>query len=190
MRKHGTIAVIAAAFMLGGLAAAFALLPQGRAVIATSKTDARQRWREIAWPFPMDQWGKGVAYECSVADCGGAVTVYLRAKIGFCNCKEGLIEDAGLDRVSDFDLFGGALYAQAPGEPVTVAWMKGRLRPFAIRNGPSDETMMSIGLHDHCDALVITAVLPRGKLAKIEPMVRNFVASNTVARWAEDTLGL
>jgi hypothetical protein len=189
MRKHATILIVAAAFTLGGLAGAFALLAQTRGSEATT-TASDSAWREVAWPFPMDQWGKGTAFECRASGCGADVTVYLRAKIGFCNCKGGLADDTDLDRVSDFDLFGGALYAQAPGQPISVAWLKGRVRPFAIRNGWDDATMLSVGLHDHCDALVVTAVLSRGKLAQAEPKVRGFLNSKTVARWAEDALGL
>jgi len=189
MRKHATILIIVAAFMLGGLAGAFALLAQTRR-IDVSATTSRSSWHEVAWPFPMDQWGKGAAFTCKAADCGADLTVYLRAKIGFCNCDGRLMDDADLNRVSDFDLFGSALYAQAPGRAITVAWMKGRVRPFAITGDHGDETMLSIGLHDNCDALVITAVLPRGRLTKIEPMVQDFLNGTSFARWAEDTLGL
>ncbi len=189
MRKHATTLTVVAAFTLGGLAGALALLAQTRGInVATVAPHAT--WREIAWPFPMDQWGKGTAFACRAADCGADVTVHLRAKVGFCNCSGGLTDDADLDRVSDFELFGGALYAQAPGQPLGVAWMKGRIRPFAIGNGRQGETMFSIGLHDHCDALVISAVLPRGQLAVAEPPLRDFLNSMTVARWAEDALGL
>ena len=71
-----------------------------------------------------------------------------------------------------------------------VAWMKGRSRPFAIRNGQDDATMISVGLHDHCDALVATAVLERGRLAEAEPLVLEFLNGKTVREWAEVTLGL
>jgi len=187
MRRHATILIIVAAFTLGGLAGALALLAQSRGIGATAAI-SHAAWREIAWPFPMDQWGKGTAFTCKAAACGADITVYLRAKIGFCNCS-GLMDDADLDRISDFDLFGGTLYPQAPGQPIEVAWMKGRIRPFAIRGGDGG-TMLSIGLHDHCDALVITAVLPRGRLAAVEPLVMEYLRSQAVARWAADTLGL
>jgi hypothetical protein len=49
---------------------------------------------------------------------------------------------------------------------------------------------LSVGLHDHCDALVITAVLPRGMLGVAEPAVREFLSGKIVSRWAQDTLGL
>lgn len=188
MRKHATILIAAVTFVFGGLAGAVALRTQ--APLVGGKAAADTPWREVAWPFPMDQWGNGTAYQCSAADCGADVTLYLRAKVGFCRCTDGLTDDNDLDRVSDFDLFGGALYAQAPGQAINVLWMKGRVRPFAIRVGERDQTMLSIGLHDHCDALVVTAVLPRGALVDVQPFVSRFLSSTTVARWAEDTLGL
>jgi hypothetical protein len=184
MRKPATILIIAAAFALGGLVSAFALLAPKRSADASSSP--RPVWHEVHWPFPMDQWGTGKAFRCDAADCGAELTVYLRAKIGFCNCSGGLVTDAELDRISDFDLFGGALYPQAAGESKKAAWMKGRSRPFAIR----DATMISIGLHDNCDALVASVVLPRGTLNTAEPAVQKFLDSKTFADWAETTLGL
>lgn len=187
MRKHAALLIVVMAFTLGGLAGALAWLkPHGR----FTETGSHTAWREIAWPFAMDQWGKGIAFECRASDCGSDVTIYLRAKVGFCNCKGGMTDDADLDRVSDFDLFGGGLYPQAPGQPISVAWMSGRSRPFAVLNGRTEATMLSVGLHDHCDALVITAVLPRGMLGVAEPAVRKFLSGKIVSRWAQDTLGL
>ena len=187
MRKHTTILSAVAAFALGGLASAFALLPAQHADGVTAPSPA---WREVRWPFPMDQWGKGTAFRCGAADCGTEIVVYLRAKVGFCNCATGMTDDADLDRVSDFDLFGGALYPQAAGHPVKVAWMNGRSRPFAIRTGRDDATMISVGMHDNCDALVATAVLERGRLAAAEPFVMDFLNGKTMREWAEVTLGL
>ena len=69
--------------------------------------------------------------------------------------------------------------------------MKGRSRPFAIRDArQGDATILSVGLHDNCDALVATAVLERGRLAAAEPVVLDFLNSKTVMDWAEVTLGL
>src|ERR1041384_1714902 len=86
-------------------------------------------WTEMPWPFPTDQWGTGKAFACRSADCGTQVTVYLRAKIGFCNCTTGVADDEELDRISDFELVGNRATAQGPGRPIAVAWMKGRSRP-------------------------------------------------------------
>jgi len=187
MRKQTALLSAVAAFALGGLVSASALLPER----AASNTTSHPVWRAVGWPFPMDQWGKGTAFQCSVTDCGTEINVYLRAKIGFCNCTTGMTDDADLDRVGDFDLFGGALYPQAAGQPVRVSWMKGRSRPFAIRGArQNDATILTVGLHDNCDALVATAVLERGQLAAAESLVMAFLNSKTVVDWAEVTLGL
>ena len=62
----------------------------------------------------MDQWGKGKAFRCKASDCGGEVTVYVRAKIGFCSCITGVSDDEELDRISDYDLLGNKLVALGP----------------------------------------------------------------------------
>ena len=67
---------------------------------------AHPAWTEVKWPFPIDQWGTGRAFACKAADCGAEVSLYLRAKLGSCNCTTGIAEDADLDRMSDFDLVG------------------------------------------------------------------------------------
>ena len=60
-------------------------------------------WTETKWPFLIDQWGLGQAYQCKAADCGIEVTIYLRAKVGFCNCTTGITEDDEIDRVGDIE---------------------------------------------------------------------------------------
>ena len=187
MRHRTVLLSTITAFALGGLVSASALRPER----AASNTASHPVWRAVRWPFPMDQWGKGTAFQCSAADCGTEINIYLRAKIGFCNCTTGMTDDTDLDRVGDFDLFGGALYPQAAGQPVKVGWMKGRSRPLAIRDARQDDaTILTVGLHDNCDALVATAVLERGQLAAAEPLVMAFLNSKTVVDWAEVTLGL
>jgi hypothetical protein len=189
MRKHTIILIIAAAFALGGLVSAFALLAPKRS--NESQASLHSAWQEVHWSYPMDQWGTGKAFRCNAAHCGTEVTIYLRAKIGFCNCSDGLSTDDELDRISDFDLFGGALYPQAAGQSFKAAWLKGRSRPFAIRDSQGrDATMISAGLHDRCDALVATAVLARGALSAAEPALQQFLDSKTFADWARTTLGL
>jgi len=42
----------------------------------------------------MDQWGLGKAFVCMPADCGVKVDIYVRPKIGFCNCATGVSDDA------------------------------------------------------------------------------------------------
>ena len=61
-------------------------------------------WREIAWPFPRDGWPAGRAFRCGAALCGTEVELYVRPKIGFCNCDSGVADDDEVDRVADLDL--------------------------------------------------------------------------------------
>jgi hypothetical protein len=148
-------------------------------------------WTEVPWPFPIDQWGKGKAFACKAADCGTKVAVYIRAKIGFCNCSTGVADDDELDRISDFDLIGDRASAQGAGRPITVAWMKGRSRVFNAEGAMGAQvSALSIGFNDRCDAIVATAVVAPGHAADIEPAVLAFLNSRTVLRWAEVTLGL
>src|SRR6266704_4990695 len=85
----------------------------------------RPVWNEVKWPFPLDQWGLGKAYRCGADDCGTEVTVYLRAKIGFCNCATGVSDDAELDRVGDLELLSDKFEGLSDGRPISVGWMNG-----------------------------------------------------------------
>jgi hypothetical protein len=176
--------------MFAVVAAALLSLVGARAPDRAVATTLEANWSEVSWPFPIDQWGKGKTFVCKAADCGAEVTVYLRAKIGFCNCSTGVADDEELDRISDFDLLGNQLTAIAPGRPITVAWMKGRSRAFLIGGPQRGQSALSIGFNDRCDAIVATAVVPHNRPAAIEAAVLGFLNSRTVLRWAEVTLGL
>ena len=177
---------LAAAFGIGGAVAAFALLGTDAAIEAP-----RPVFAEVPWPFPTDQWGKGKAFRCGRADCGAEVALYLRAKIGFCNCESGVADDSELDRMSDFDLVGGAVAPLGAGRPVEVGRMKGRSRAYTLsaRNAPG-RTAISIAFNDRCDMAVATVLLPHDRPAPIEPGVIAFLNSPAALRWVEVTLGL
>jgi hypothetical protein len=149
-------------------------------------------WTEVAWPFPLDQWGSGRAFRCRSADCGSEVNVYLRAKLGFCNCATGVANDEDLDRMSDFDLVGGDVSPLSAGRAVTIGGMNGRDRAYALTGPqqPPGKSALSIVFNDRCDMVVATAVLPHDRLTTIEPAVIEFLNSATVLHWARVTLGL
>lgn len=144
---------------------------------------------EVKWPFPMDEWGLGQAYRCGPEDCGAEVTVYLRAKIGFCNCSTGVSDDAELERVADVELLNEKFSAPAAGHEIAVAWMKGRSRPYDVP-GRAPASTLALAFNDHCDVLVATAVVPNGPAAPVEPAVLAFLNSPTVIQWAKKVLGL
>jgi hypothetical protein len=188
-----TIAAVALALVAGAATGAIALLASNRTTVedTAAGNPPRPAWTEVQWPFPMDQWGKGRAFSCKAADCGTEVKVYLRAKLGSCNCSTGVADDDELDRMSDFDLVGGEVSPIGAGRPIVIAGMKGRSRVYTLtaRNAPG-KTALSVAFSERCDMVVATAVVPHDRAAAIEPGVVDFLNSSTVQRWTEATLGL
>ena len=140
----------------------------------------------------MDQWGKGKAFQCGAADCGTESQRLSPRQDRLLQLRAGMSSDAELDRVSDFDLFGGTLATlRRRASRSKSAWMKGRSRPFAIR-GPrrGAATILSVGLQRQLRC----ARCDRGAGARpagpAEPVVLEFLNSKTVVEWAEITLGL
>jgi hypothetical protein len=180
-------AAIAAVSLGSVLAAALAWfgLPQHAAATATAPV-----WTEIAWPFPTDPWGKGKAFRCKTADCGAEVNIYLRAKMGFCNCTTGVADDEDLDRMGDLALVGEVSPLGA-GRPISIARMDGRSRTYVLNaRNPLGKTAISVVFRERCDMIAATAVLGLDRPAAIEPSVIAFLNGSTVMRWAEITLGL
>ena len=146
-------------------------------------------WSEFKWPFPLDQWGVGRAFRCKAADCGANIDLYLRAKLGFCNCATGVSDDAELDRVGDLELLSARFNGLRDGRPVTVGWMKGRSRPYqvAIPYG-SPRTALAIAFNDKCDVVVATVVAD--DVSTAQGAALGFLNGDLVLRWAEKELGL
>jgi hypothetical protein len=186
MRRVAGIAVAVAS--LGCLLAATVAwfgLPRQAAATAIAPV-----WTEVAWPFPVDPWGKGKAFRCKSADCGAEVNIYLRAKIGFCNCTTGVADDEDLDRMGDLFLVG-EVSPLGQGRPIGIASMNGRSRAYTINaRNPPGKTVISVVLNERCDMIAATAVLGHDRPAATEPSVIEFLNSNTVMRWAEVALGL
>jgi hypothetical protein len=149
----------------------------------------RPHWTEVKWPFPIDQWGTGRAFQCGADACGMTVTLYLRPKIGFCNCSRGVYDDTELDRVGDVELIGPQFVGRGDGQPVTVGWMKGRSRAFTV-TGPYQPTgtALAIAFNDKCDVLVAT-VTAAGDLSSTQRVVLQFLNTDLVLRWARAELG-
>jgi hypothetical protein len=190
MKKSAGLALVLAAGLAGAIAVAL-IAPRPTGQVPGDTSDLRPVWAEVTWPFPMDQWGTGRAFACKAADCGAEVKLYLRAKLGSCNCTTGVADDADLDRMSDFDLVGGEVSPLGAGRPITIAWMKGRSRAYALaaRNRPG-KSAVSVVFNDRCDMIVATVVLPHDRPAGIEPGVMEFLNSRPVVHWAELALGI
>src|ERR1700684_2077377 len=176
----GASAGLSAFFAWPMLVQSKALTPPGHAQVA-----------EVRWPFPTDEWGEGKAFRCAAADCGVDVNVYIRAKIGFCNCSTGVSDDSELDRLSDFNLMDGKPSGLGPGHEINIARMEGRSRAYAVTEpyrAPS--SVLAIAFNDRCDAIVATATVAHDGPKAIEPSVIEFLNSEVIVHWAEVTLGL
>jgi hypothetical protein len=150
----------------------------------------RPVWTEIKWPFLLDQWGIGKAFVCWPADCGAKIDVYVRPKIGFCNCSTGVSDDAELERVADTGLVSPEIRPLDPGRPVKVGWMQGLSRAYRISEEKAGERLLSVAFNDECDVVVAVAKLGTGDPAVVEPAVIAFLNSPPMVLWAKKELGL
>jgi hypothetical protein len=140
-------------------------------------------WREIAWPFPRDGWPAGRAFHCATAVCGDDVEVYVRPKIGFCNCDSGVADDDEVDRVADLDLMSERFAPLAPGDVIEVADMPGRLRSYDLRmQDGSRHTAVGIAVSRRCDLLVAVAQ-GTGAASGVQRAALDFLRSSDMARW-------
>ena len=100
MKRHIAM-VIAGAGLLLGMAA---LVGMGMPTKRQATLPIEPVWVEAKWPFPIDQWGTGRAFACAALNCGAEVSLYIRPKIGFCNCATGVSDNTELERVADTEL--------------------------------------------------------------------------------------
>src|SRR5580700_10429396 len=185
-KRIATIAAAALSAGIGGYAVFLAAKPPADSHHASARGEPV--WTEATWPFPIDQWGEGWAYQCKAADCGIDVNLYLRPKIGFCNCQTGVADDEELDRVSDVDLVGTERSALGPGRPITVHEMKGRSRGYAV-GAPSAKSVLSLAFNSRCDVMVATVVAGGDPVAQ-EQAVLEFLNGDLVLERVEVVLGL
>ena len=175
-----------------GVGLAALLVADGMTVGAGERTPgaaAPAAWSEVKWPFPMDQWGLGRAFLCRAADCNTDISLYLRAKLGFCNCTTGVSDDAELDRVGDLELLSSKFEGLRDGQPISVGWMKGRSRPYRVTMAYTPaRTALAIAFNDKCDVVVATVVA--NDMAAAERAALSFLNGDLVLRWAEKELGL
>ncbi|QOG22514.1 MULTISPECIES: hypothetical protein [Bradyrhizobium] len=188
MRLTSKFVAISAATLLLCAAAAIWISRSGDPARATAASgEIRPVWTETDWPFAADPWGKGKAFRCKAADCGGEVLLYVRAKLGFCNCATGVADDGDLEQMGDLVLIGKATPTGA-GREIIVGPMRGRSRAYRIEGNPN--TALSLAFNQRCDMVAATAVVGPGAPASLEPAVLAFLNSERMLKWAEVALGL
>jgi hypothetical protein len=140
-------------------------------------------WQEIAWPFPRDGWPAGRAFRCATVACGDAVEVYVRPKIGFCNCDGGVADDDEVDRVADLDLMSQRFVPVEAGKVVRIAEMSGRARAYDLKmTDGSQHAAVGFAVSKHCDLLVAVAQ-GRGAASGVQRAALEFLGSSAMARW-------
>jgi hypothetical protein len=181
---HVLAIAIAGAGCVAGSAAVFGL----RAPLNPSVMEPA--WTEVKWPFLLDQWGIGKAFVCMPADCGSKVEVYIRPKIGFCNCSTGVSDDAELERVGDTDLVSAEVRPLGAGRPIKVGWMAGRIRAYRVPGATAGGQLLSVAFNDECDVVVALAALGNDDAAAAGSVVTAFLNSRPMVLWAKKELGL
>jgi hypothetical protein len=117
-------------------------------------------------------------------------SVFIRPKIGFCNCATGVSDDVELERVADTDLISTAVQPLGPGAPADAGWMHGRSRLYRISAARPDDHLLSVAVNDRCDAVVAVATLGNADPAALTPAVLAFLGSPVVLQWTRKELGL
>ncbi|HEY2212786.1 MAG TPA: hypothetical protein VGH62_14440 [Bradyrhizobium sp.] len=140
-------------------------------------------WREIAWPFPRDGWPAGRAFRCAVELCGEEIELYVRPKIGFCNCDGGVADDDEVDRVADLDLMSERFLPLEPGKVIRIAEMPGRLRSYDLRmSDGSRHVAVGFAVSLRCDLLVAVAQ-GKGTAPEVQRVALEFLGSGNMVRW-------
>jgi hypothetical protein len=171
--------IASAAVVLGALSGAAAYQH-----VAPRQDERNGEWQEIAWPFPRDGWPAGKAFRCGAAACGSEVEVYVRPKIGFCNCDRGVADDDEVDRVADLDLMSERFAPLAPGDVTRIADMPGRVRAYDLNMSDGlRHSAVGVAVSRRCDLLVAVAH-GKGEASEVRRAALDFLARGEMTRWA------
>jgi hypothetical protein len=146
---------------------------------------------EIKWPFPRDMWGDGRAFRCAAADCGVEVSLYIRPKIGFCNCDTGVADESELDRVGDLELFSPKFVGLSQAGDIRVGSMRGLSRVYQV-DIPYDRvrSIMAMAFNQDCDVMVATVLAPLEHYPSAERHVLAFLNGEPLLKWARAQFGI
>jgi hypothetical protein len=177
--------LLIAAVMAIGMLSSVAAVQYARSGAGAGESD---HWREIAWPFPRDGWPAGRAFRCDAASCGEEVELYVRPKIGFCNCDSGVADDDEVDRVADLDLMSQSFVPLEAGQVIRIAEMSGRSRSYdlAMADG-SRHAAVGFALSRRCDLLVAVAQ-GKGDARGVQRAALEFLGSGDMKRWMQSAM--
>ena len=181
MRRLIAIAIAALVFgALSGVAAYQKVRPQ-------STGGDERHWQEIAWPYPRDGWPAGRAFRCD--GCAAPIELYVRPKIGFCNCDTGVADDDEVDRVADLDLISDRFAPLAPGKVIRVADLSGRSRAYDLdMPGGVRHAAVGIAVSHHCD-LLVAVVQGSAHADELQREAVAFLTTKRMKHWMMAALG-
>ena len=180
---RGRLVIACVALALSALSAVAAYQ-----VARPAALDGGSRWQEIAWTFPRDGWPAGRAFRC--VSCGEGVELYVRPKIGFCNCDAGVADDDEVDRVADLDLISARFVPTEAGNVVRVADMTGRSRKYELKmSDGAQHAAIGIALSHRCDLLVAVAQGRATAPAGLQREALAYLATHEMHRWMMAALG-
>ena len=118
-------------------------------------------------------------------------SLYLRPKIGFCNCDTGVADEAELDRVGDLELFSPKFFGLTHGDDIKVGWMRGLSRIYQV-DIPYDKPrpIMAMAFNQNCDVMVATVVAPLDHCPSAERHVLAFLNGEPILKWARAQFGI
>lgn len=195
-RWQSQAAIAIAAVAAGMLAVGVVLVLKRDPVKEPLPLDPAAGWTEIAWPLPPTPWWPSKAFVCNAATCGAELTLYVRVKVGFCNCADGIADDAELARIADYADLSRLHEPVDEGRPIVLNGLKGRSRPYRmLLPGEARRSAGSvlIGLNSGCDAVVATGVRAedgRAELAAADAAIAAFLQREPLRRWTRAALGL
>src|SRR3954469_1834901 len=182
------VAISVTTALLCAAAAAVWIARSGELARSTAAIgEVRPVWTETDWTFGADPWGKGKAFRCKAGDCGGEVQLYVRAKLGFCNCTTGVADDGDLEQMGDLALIGKATPLGA-GREIIVGPMRGRSRAYRVEGNRNAALLLAY--NQRCDMVAATVLVGPGAPASLEPAVLAFLNDDRMLKWAEIALGL
>ena len=147
-------------------------------------------WQDMKWPLAFDPWPPGRAFRCGKSDCGADIELYVRPKLGFCNCATGITEDSEIDQVGDLAAIGSDFVPFGKGRTTQVGDMKGLARNYRIKLSSGDVHALAIVTSKKCDVVVITIASTATLPAQAEQTALTLLNSTRVLPWLVASVGI
>ena len=174
------------------IALAVALVAAGVPAADAGDADrgAANIWRDMKWPLSFDPWPPGRAFQCSKADCGADVELYVRPKLGFCNCTVGITDDSEIDQVGDLAAIGPNFAPTNASHSIVVGDMKGLARHYRIISPAGDIQALAIVTSKKCDVVVVTIASATALPVEVEQAALALLNSERVLPWITASVGI